>query len=47
MNGTPFLIEINTIPGLSPESIIPKQAKEAKYTLSQLFEFTIENTINK
>ena len=46
MKSTPYLIEINSIPGLSTESIIPKQAKEAGYTLSQLFELTIENTMN-
>ena len=42
-----YLIEINTIPGLSTESIIPKQAKQAGYKLSELFELTIENTLNK
>ena len=46
MKSTPYLIEINSIPGLSTESIIPKQAQEAGYTLSQLFELTIENTMN-
>ena len=46
-NGTPYLIEINTIPGLSNESIVPKQAKEAGYTLSELFELTLEYTMNK
>ncbi len=46
MKTTPYLIEINTIPGLSTESIIPKQAKHAGYTLSELFELTIENTMN-
>ena len=45
--GIPYLIEINTIPGLSVESIIPKQAEQAGYSLSELFELTIENTINK
>ena len=47
MKGTPYLIEINTIPGLSTKSIIPKQAKQAGYSLSELFELTIENIINK
>ena len=47
MKGTPYLIEINTIPGLSTKSIIPKQAKQAGYSLSELFELTIENTLNK
>lgn len=47
MKEKPYLIEINTIPGLSTESIIPKQAKQAGYKLSELFEITIENTLNK
>ena len=47
MKGVPYLIEINTIPGLSTESIIPKQAKQAGYKLSELFEITIKNTLNK
>ena len=47
MDNKPYIIEINTIPGLSEESIIPKQASEAGYSLSELFELTIENTMNK
>ena len=45
--GALFLIEINTIPGLSSESIIPKQARKAGYKLSEFFDLTIENTLNK
>ena len=45
MNETPYIIEINTIPGLSEESIIPKQAKEIGISLSQLFDNCIESTI--
>ena len=47
MNDIPYIIEINTIPGLSEESIIPKQAKEAGISLLQLFDSCIENTLNK
>jgi D-alanine-D-alanine ligase len=47
MNNIPYIIEINTIPGLSEESIIPKQAKEAGISLLQLFDSSIENTLNK
>ena len=43
----PYIIEINTIPGLSEESIIPKQAKEENITLKELFNIWIENTMNK
>jgi D-alanine-D-alanine ligase len=44
-NGTPHFIEINTNPGLSEESIIPKQAKEAGISLNELFMNTIEEAM--
>ena len=47
MNDIPYIIEINTIPGITEESIIPKQAKEAGISLLQLFDSCIENTLNK
>jgi len=47
MNNIPYIIEINTIPGLSEESIIPKQAKEVGISLLQLFDSCIRNTLNK
>jgi len=46
-NGTPHFIEINTNPGLSEESIIPKQAKEAGISLKELFMNTIKEAIIK
>ena len=36
-DGEPFLIETNTTPGLSKESIIPKQAREAGNDLKESF----------
>ena len=38
-----YLIEINTIPGLSEESIIPQQAAFYGISLKQLFSLTLEN----
>lgn len=38
-----FLIEINTIPGLSMESIIPQQAQCYGISLKELFSLSIEN----
>lgn len=38
----PHFIELNLVPGLSAESIIPKQAKEAGISLAALFESTIQ-----
>ena len=44
MNDIPYIIEINTIPGLSEESIIPQQLKSAKLKLSEIFETCLLNT---
>ena len=38
----PFFIELNMGPGLSRESILPKQAAEAGISLKELFENTID-----
>lgn len=38
----PNFIELNMVPGLSEESILPKQAREAGISLSDLFESTID-----
>ncbi len=43
--GKPYFIEINTNPGLSTESIVPKQAREAGMTLTEFFDILIENVI--
>ena len=45
VNNEPYLLEINTTPGLTEESILPKQAKEAGLTLSELFESSIEEAL--
>ena len=47
INQIAFIIEINTIPGLSKESIIPKQLKAAELELSEIFEICLLNTKNK
>lgn len=41
-NNQPYLIEVNTVPGLSEESILPKQAKEAGMSLSEFFDSAVE-----
>jgi len=45
-NGKPHFIEINTNPGLSEESILPKQANEAGISLKKLFMSTIDEAMN-
>ena len=44
-DGEPFFIEINTVPGLSKESIVPKQAREARMTLTEFFGLLVEDTL--
>jgi len=39
----PFVIEVNTIPGLSEKSIIPQQLKKAGYNLKEVFTICLEN----
>ena len=41
-NGTPHFVEVNTNPGLSQESIIPRQFKAAGLALSEVFGKAIE-----
>ncbi|WP_185851486.1 D-alanine--D-alanine ligase [Blattabacterium cuenoti] len=45
VNGVPFFLEINTVPGLSKESIFPKQLKIAGIPLSDLFRNAIYSSI--
>lgn len=44
-NGEPHLLEINTVPGLTKESILPQQALAAGITLEELFENAIETAL--
>ena len=45
VNGQPYFLEMNTVPGLTEESILPQQAKEAGISLEMLFENAIENCL--
>ncbi|WP_185871559.1 D-alanine--D-alanine ligase [Blattabacterium cuenoti] len=47
VNGDPFFLEINTIPGFSEESIFPKQLKIVGISLSELFKNYIYASIEK
>ncbi len=46
-NDTPYFLEVNTIPGMSALSIVPKQAQTIGISLGDLFEILIENVIPK
>ncbi len=42
VNDEPYMLEMNTVPGLTPESLIPQQAIAAGITLEDLFGNSIE-----
>jgi D-alanine-D-alanine ligase len=46
-DGQPFFLEINTTPGLSKESIVPKMAREAGYSLTEFFGILVEEALSK
>ena len=47
VNGEPHLLEMNTIPGLTTESLLPQQAKEAGISLTDLFDNAIQLALQK
>jgi len=47
VSGEPFLLEMNTVPGLTTESILPQQAREAGITLNELFDNAIELALTR
>lgn len=46
-SGEPYLIEINSIPGMSSGSIVPKQVREAGMTLGELFDIVIADSLKR
>lgn len=47
INDAPYLLEVNTTPGLTEESILPQQANAYGISLYELFENAIEETLKK
>lgn len=43
----PYMLEMNTVPGLTGESILPQQAAKAGITLPELFDNAIQLALNK
>jgi D-alanine-D-alanine ligase len=39
----PYFLEINTVPGMTEESIVPKQAEAAGISLEELYSMVVEN----
>ncbi len=44
-DGEHYMLEVNSVPGLSEESIIPQQARALGLSLEQLFEISIEEAL--
>ncbi|RNC85040.1 MAG: D-alanine--D-alanine ligase [Winogradskyella sp.] len=44
-NDEPYLLEVNTVPGLTKESILPQQANAAGISLEELFSNAIEEAL--
>ena len=42
---TPYMLEVNAIPGLSEESIVPQQARAFGWSLAELFTHTMDEAI--
>jgi D-alanine-D-alanine ligase len=43
VSNKPWFLEINTVPGMTPESLVPKQAEAAGIALEDLYSMVIEN----
>jgi D-alanine-D-alanine ligase len=46
VNNEPYFLELNTVPGLTTESLIPQQAEAAGISLQNLFHNAIEMALN-
>ena len=46
-NDEPYLLEMNTVPGLTKESILPQQAAAAGISMEELFDNAIEEALKK
>ena len=46
-NNEPYLLEVNTVPGLTNESILPQQAAKAGISMADLFDNAIEEALKK
>ena len=46
-NDEPYFLEINTVPGLTNESILPQQAVEAGISMADLFDNAIQEALKK
>ena len=46
-NGKPYLLEVNTLPGMTPNSLFPKSARGVNIDLPKLLDLIIEYSMNR
>lgn len=46
-NGKPYLLEVNTLPGMTPNSLFPKSAKGIDIDLEKLLDLIIQHSLEK
>ena len=47
IDSKPFFLEINTVPGMTKESLIPKQARAAGLSISDLYSMIVEDVLSR
>ena len=47
IEGKPFFLEINTVPGMTKESLVPKQAEAAGIPLEEIYSIVVEDLFEK
>lgn len=45
--GIPYILETNTLPGMTETSLIPQQAAYSNYAMQDVFDWLIENALNR
>ena len=43
--GTPYILEVNTLPGMTAASLFPKSAKGEGYSFSEFLDLIIETSL--
>ena len=46
-HSNPYFLEVNTIPGLTAQSIVPQQLAVAGISLADFFDALLKNTLKK
>ena len=44
-DGRPWILEVNTAPGMTANSLVPKAAKAAGYSFSELLDYVVEESL--